>query len=451
MDNLTEIGSTGLRRWGGHIHEERLNELKGTRWIRTILEMENDPVVGAILFSIEMLIRQVEWTVEPFEETSSDVEVAEFVNSCLHDMNTSWTDTLAEILTMLPYGWSYFEVVHKIRNGPDAKGHHRSKYTDGRIGWRKWGSRAQETLWKWEFDEGGGINGLWQLAPPNFKTVYIPIEKALLFRTSVRKGSPEGRSILRTAYRPWYFMRKIQNHEGVGIERDLTGLPVGYVPSDLLSSDAPPEKVATRNAMLETLMRIKRDEQEGLLWPGDRDDSGNRITELTLLSSGGSRQHDTDSIIRRYEQRIAMSVLADFIMLGHERVGTNSLSRDKTNMFVTAIGAWLDNIADTINRHAIPRLLEVNGMDLTRCPSLAHGEVSKVSIEELGDYVSKLSGTGAITFDNEMERHLRQQADMPPLADTEERDRTQQAQTVTANEEMAMVEAAQRIMAREQW
>jgi len=38
------------------------------------------------------------------------------------------------------------------------------------------------------------------------------------------------------------------------------------------------------------------------------------------MSAAGSRQIDTDKIIRRYEQRIATSMLADFI-LGRERLG----------------------------------------------------------------------------------------------------------------------------------
>ena len=62
-----------------------------------------------------------------------------------------------------------------------------------------------------------------QLAPPSYKQVVIPMEKCLLFRTQTHKNNPEGRSILRNAYRSWYFKKRIEEIEGVGIERDLAG------------------------------------------------------------------------------------------------------------------------------------------------------------------------------------------------------------------------------------
>ena len=61
-----EIGRIGQKRWGGIFYEEFLPELHGRRGINAYSEMsENDDIVGAVLFSIEMLIRQVTWYVQP--------------------------------------------------------------------------------------------------------------------------------------------------------------------------------------------------------------------------------------------------------------------------------------------------------------------------------------------------------------------------------------------------
>jgi hypothetical protein len=49
-----------------------------------------------------------------------------------------------------------------------------------------------------------------QMAPPRYQTTVIPIEKSLLFRTSIAKGNPEGVSLLRTAYRSWYFKKRLE-------------------------------------------------------------------------------------------------------------------------------------------------------------------------------------------------------------------------------------------------
>src|SRR5262245_15616143 len=144
--DLTELGRTGLKQYSGYIQEEFLRELQGERWRRVIKQMiDNDPTIGAILYAIQMRIRQVEWDIRPASESQEDVDNAEFVDECLKDMSSSWADTLSEILSFLPWGWSYLELVYKVRGGMDtddpAK---RSVFNDGKIGWRKWAIRSQD-------------------------------------------------------------------------------------------------------------------------------------------------------------------------------------------------------------------------------------------------------------------------------------------------------------------
>jgi hypothetical protein len=461
------LGTTGLNRQGGRIYEEPLVALNGPRWRKIVREMsEQDAIIGAILFVAEMLIRQVEWTVEPFSDgtTTTDAdgkttqaispdaqEHATFIEDCLYDMADTWDDTLAEILTMLPWGFAPLEVTMKRRE-------------DRSIGWAGWGIRAQDTVDEWQFDEDGNVTGIWQLAPPKYQRVLIPIEKCLLFRTTSRKGNPEGRSILRSAYRSWYMKKNIENIEGVGIERDLAGLPVAYVPPNILSSNATSDETAMLTSIKEIVTNIRRDEQEGVVWPLAYDDNGNKLFDLALLSTGGARSFDTDKIIGRYDQRIAMTVLADFILLGHEKVGSFSLSSDKTNLFGTALSAWLDSIAETVNRFAIPKLMRLNGWPADQLPRLVHGDLERVSMAELADYVSKLTGSNVIVADDDLERHMRQQADLPepgtprnppeaamPEDDPSEDDPGEEPQEDKPKDDAemaAMLQAAARILAR---
>ena len=102
MANSKEIGRIGQRRYGGTIYEEFLHELRGKRGIEVYREMsENDDIVGAILFAIEMLVRQCDWNIEPGGDTAKDKEAAEFVESCMNDMQDTWIDTISEILSFL--------------------------------------------------------------------------------------------------------------------------------------------------------------------------------------------------------------------------------------------------------------------------------------------------------------------------------------------------------------
>lgn len=405
-----EIGRIGQRRYGGTIYEEFLHELRGTRGIEVYREMsENDDVVGAILFAIEMLVRQCDWNIEPGGDTAKDKEAAEFVESCMHDMQDTWTDIISEILSFLTYGWSFHEIVYKRRMGNTKNPTTKSKYTDGLIGWKKLPIRAQETLYRWEYDNEDNLLGMTQMPPPDFGTYTIPMSKALLFRTKSRKNNPEGRSILRNAYRSWYFKRRIQEIEGIGIERDLAGLPVMHAPEGLdIWDDAIDENKRTRIALENMVKSIRRDEMEGVVLPAGY--------ELELLSSGGTRQFDTNAIINRYDTRIAMTVLADFIFLGHSETGSWALSSDKTELFAMAIGAFLDIICETFNSQGIPALIDINGEHfkcITDYPKMTHGDIEDADITKVSTFVKDMTGIGILVPDDGLEDYIRQVGNLP--------------------------------------
>lgn len=417
--DLSEIGSTGLRRSGGTVFEEFLPVLRGKRGSKVYRQMaDNDPVVGSILYAIEKIILRLDWKVNPSSTELVDVEAAEFVESCIYDMSDSWDSTLSSILSMLVFGYAYQEVVYKIRGGNSKDPTRRSAFTDGRVGWRKWAIRAQETHNNWIFDKDGGCQGFEQVDPYGGGIHRIPIEKALLFRTSTQKNNPEGKSLLRSAYRPWYFKTRIEEIEAIGIERDLAGLPVAYVPPEYLSSTATADQQAVLAAIQSIVQNVKRNEQEGIVFPQVYNESGNKLFDITLLSTGGSRQFDTDKVISRYDQRIAMSVLSDFILLGSERVGSFALGSSKIDLWTMAVDAICKSIAEVINQHAIPKLLILNGMKLEKTPEIVYSEVSHIELGEISDYVAKLVNAGVITPDAGTESYLRGLAGLPAKEET---------------------------------
>lgn len=426
MNKAKEIGRVGQRRYGGTFYEEFLYDLRGKRGIAVYNEMENnDDIVGAFLFGLEMLVRQCAWNIEPGGGTAKDKEAAEFVESCMNDMQDTWTDTISEILSFLTYGWSYHEIVYKRRVGNAKDPRMKSKYNDGLVGWRKLPIRAQETLYRWEYDSEDNLLGMTQQPPPGFETYTIPIEKALLFRTKSRKNNPEGRSILRNAYRPWYFKRRIQEIEGIGIERDLAGLPVMHGPEGLdLWNENDEDAMRILSALEDMVMSIRRDEKEGIVLPHGY--------ELELLSSGGVRQFDTNAIINRYDTRIAMTVLADFIFLGHDKTGSWALSSDKTKLFAVAIGTFLDIICETFNRQGIPALIDINGQHfagITEYPKMTHGDIEDDDIVKVATFVKDMTGIGVLVPDDGLEDYIRQVGHLPErTSNTREPDRARQEQ-----------------------
>lgn len=412
---LVEIGSTGLEQTGGRIHEEFLPELQGKRAIQAFKEMsQNDATVGAMLFAVEMLIRQVEWRVEPASEDAGDVEVAEFVDGCFEDMSATWDDTLSDILTMLPFGFSLLEEVYKVRNGRAIDPSLGSKFDDGRIGWKKLPTRAQETIESWVFEpETQELLGVIQVARPRWQTVEIPMSRLLLFRPTAHKANPEGRSVLRSAYRSYFFKKRIEEIEAIGIERDLAGMPTALVPPAILATNATPEQKQLLAKIEEMVRNVRRDQKEGLIFPLARDEKGNLTFEFKLLSTGGRRQFDTGKILDRYARNILSTMLADFIMLGQGATGSFALAESKTELFAVAIGSFLDAIAAVFNRFAIPRLLRLNTFTFDEPPVLTHGDIESIDIEKLSESVLRFSNAGMDFSDEATQRHIRTQLGFP--------------------------------------
>jgi hypothetical protein len=412
----TILGTTGLRQTGGFVSEERLQQLAGDRALTVYREMrDNSSAVGALLFVLEMLARETEYRVEAGGESAEDTKAKELIETSLEDMSQSWDDTLGEILSCVWAGFSYHELVYKVRQGQHREPGKSSRYDDGLLSWRKWPIRAQETRWRWEFADDGGLRGMHQLDPSSGTYAFIPIEKSLLFRLFAYKNNPEGRSLLRNAYRPWFFLKRVQEYEAIGIERDLAGLPVIYLPAEVMASETDHEKYR------KLVSDIKRNEQAGVTLPSDLwADTDKKQYELTLLTSGGERQVPTDPVVKRYESDILKTAIADFIQLGNQEVGARSLGDTKAKLFTTSVNGMLDAVAGVINRHAIPRVIALNALPVEQPPRLVFDDVKFEDVVSWAEAVAKLTGAGMPLFpDPVVENVARAKLDFPVLTEDE--------------------------------
>ena len=420
----SEMGTTGLREFSGVLYEEILLALRFPNATRVYREMsDNDPIIGASLFAIEMMIRQVDWTFTPASESSEDQEKADFCISLMDDMEKPWTEVINDILSFLPYGFAINELVYKRRYGSREDRRFDSKYSDGYFGWRKLPTRAQDTVSRWIFDEPvdgvsrGELRGFVQQPPNGGKDITIPIDKFLLFRVNSRKDNPESVSVLRNAYRPWFFKKRIEEYEAIGIERDLAGLPIAFIPPSYMSNDASPSDKQVYASIQNLVANVRNNEQAGIVFPMAYDETGNKLFDFKLLGQSGSgKNFDTQVVIQRYNSNIAQTMLADFILLGQQSVGSFALSSNKTKLFSTAIGAWLDTIAEVFNNQALPRLWDMNGWDKSSMPMLTYSDIEKQDPAILADYFSKLVSAGAIQPDVGLEDWLRGTVDAPEAA-----------------------------------
>lgn len=420
---MKPLGVTGAKAAADRTFQtEFLPDLRGKLALQKFQEMrENDPVVGAILTAIEMKLRGVPWRAEPADDTPAAREMADFVEEVFEDMESSWDDAQTNALTMLPYGWSVLEPVYKRRGGPrQTDPSRRSRYSDGRIGLRTLSPRPQLSLWEWAFD-GDDLLGMIQAPLGRGQRIFIPTERMLHFRTASVYNSPNGRSILRNAFKPYYFASQIESVEAIAIDRELNGMPMARIPSEYLSSDATADQTAFVDQLKNILVNLRRNEQASVIIPSDMqvDEDGklsnHPLVDIKLIASEGTRDIDTDRVIKRYRQDIARTVLADFVMLGQSDKGSFALSKDKTDLFIESLIGYTEMLAGPINDRLLPTLWNLNGFNPDLMPRWRPGRVAPVDLEELGKYISDLAGAGFPLFPNgPLQEYLADQAGLPP-------------------------------------
>jgi hypothetical protein len=429
-----EMGVTGLKQTYGYVYQDPNKGLVGVRKIHVYDEMMQDAIVGGVLYSIEALLLNVTWRVEPASKTAKDGKNAEFLESCMEDMVFSWKNTLREIYSYLRYGFACHEIVYKYRKGDNNDPAKYSKYNDGKIGWAKLPLRSQESILngRWYFGPHGEILGAQQWAPPLYEKIDLPINKMLLFRTTPLNNNPEGVSILRSANRAYYFKKNMENIEAIGIERNLSGIPVIKAPIEIFADTASAGEKALLEQCKKIVTGLKRDEQAGVVMPQSFDADGNERFTLTLLSSPGTVQHDTSKIIQRYAMEIATSMLADFLLLGQSASGTQALATEKIEVFSTALSSWLGIVADEFNKRAVPQLFSVNGIK-GELPKLVPGEITTKAINEFMSNLRNLAVSGLTLFpDNTLENFVREKLNLPKITTSEGEKRDTKAMEMAA-------------------
>ena len=129
---------------------------------------------------------------------------------------------------------------------------------------------------------------------------------------------------------------------------------------------------------------------------------------MKLLSTGGRRQFDTDAVVGRYSQQTAMVVLADLILLGHEKVGSKALGVSKLELFLLVLTAWLDEVGAVVNEYGVSRLMKLNGVLGDHWPILGHDEIAETDLEAVAAFLREYAGAGGVVDDALEDRPARE-------------------------------------------
>lgn len=412
-----ELGVTGLRAVGNQvIEDEQAVALVFPQSISTFQKMKTDPIISGSLFMIKQFVRKVDWNVKPYggvKATQDDKDKAEFISDALFKhMDRSFDQLISDICSFIENGFAFHEPVYKVHKGG--------------IVWKDIASRHASSIKGFKFNAKGGVEAVEQyvinpsasmFSYNTTSTVDLPYDRLLHFRTDSEKNNPLGKSILKNAYKSWYFKSKLEEFEAIGVEREMNGLPKIEIPIEYFNADPveEPEKYQVLQEFIRMGTNARNNEQACVLLPSDVDENGNKLFTFDLVASKGTRSLDTSKIIERYDFRIAQSLLADFLLMGSSSSGSFALSNNKVTVFMRSLEAYLEVISEQFNRRAIPKLYELNGWDSSRTCTLKHRPISAPTLGEIADFLQK--SAAFITPDKTLENALRLRADLPERDD----------------------------------
>jgi phage gp29-like protein len=139
--------------------------------------------------------------------------------------------------------------------------------------------------------------------------------------------------------------------------------------------------------------------------------------KLETPQSGRSNL-DANTPIVRHKLDIMTSVLCDFLTMGHTSRGAQNLADTKVDLFMQAVEAWLNAIAAVINRHGLPRLWALNGMDRDLMPEIVPDLAQRVDLDVFSNMILRLSQAGMPLFpDPDLEQYVRDTAGLPDISE----------------------------------
>lgn len=401
---LSEIGYNGLKVTNGRIQEELKRELEFPHSVITYKQMGYDSAVASALSYYEHMMLKAAFTFKPHQKaTEEEKEYATFMKECIDDMDHSWQDFIQEVSSMNTYGFCVNEIVLRLRKR--SKG---SKYNDGKVGIKKLPIRSQDSISEWEYNDDNDLIGLKQKVAKltrsggiNMRSLgeefRLPREKFLLFRLGKKKDSPVGESPLKACYYAWKYKTTCEELEAVGLSRDLSGVPIAWIPPQTMASNADAETKQQYQEWKNIVQNIGSNQQAGMVLPLMYDETSKQpMFKFELLKNEGGKAYDTTAIKQYYSNAIFTALSADILLMGQTTTGSYALSSTKQTLSAIAIEAKLKEICNVINQQLIPLIANYNDWEMTRLPYIEVEDLEAVSLEEVGKYLQRTASTGIL-------------------------------------------------------
>lgn len=402
-------GGDGVQAYGGYlVSDERRPELVAPRkWI-TYANAYNTAVIATGIRYRSGLLGGAKWHADPNPRGGADAQRAvDIVQQGLIDaqMSRPWNAVVRKASLYTFSGFSLFEWT--IRRRPD----------DGMVVFSELGHRPQHTIDRWNKpSEQEPWDAVHQLTHAGNSFV-IPRNRLLYCWDDLLTDQPDGVGLLRHVIELVRRLNVYEGLEGLGLETDLRGMPVGRAPIKALKAEAESKlgsgaTEAQINAYVDTRIANLRNALANIVKSPEKlqylllDSSTyvgadpNTISSVQrwavdLLQGGAAGLQEVDKAIQRLQQEIARVLGIEFALMGGGSSGSRAMHADKTSMLNMSLQTTLTEIGAFATRDLVWPLVALNGLDPDTCaPTLVAEPIAMDDVVAVCQALQALGASG---------------------------------------------------------
>ena len=383
---------------------------------KTYRQMKLDPMIGGSLSFIKSLISKTPYRVKAAKgSTAAQKKIVKAMNDSLGNTVYGKKRLLDNILSMLEYGGSMFEVVAE-------------KDSNGIWVYKTISPIHLSTVNRFTFNGGELVKV--ELNPAlNDGTIVqeatqqeVSGKKIMLFRLESDQDFPLGKSLLYGCYTAWKTKSILNEYTTIGAAKNLStvvkvSLPMEYINS-YLNDPTSNEALYTQN-LLQQVENLHAGKSCYAVIPSDLSSGGQALFNISSVdSNAGSNTFNSEVSIERYNREMLFNLQTSVLALGSNSQGSFSLAENST----TLLGLFVQNIFDTVAddfSKSIKMLWTMNGADMNKLPTLVFDELDEVDLKTFAESWSKLVSVSAVTNTPETEQAIREEFKMPLLPDVQ--------------------------------
>jgi hypothetical protein len=376
-----EMGYSSPSPFTAWTRDERVAELRDQVGIRTYYDMKRaDGTIRGALRLLKTPVMAARWFVEPASDSALDKSIAAFVEDNLFNkLNLPWYRVLEDALLMCEYGYMPLEKVYDIDS-------------DGKMILKKLAPRHPLDIQEWVYDAQGGPNGI-VMNPTEangWESIQIPIEKLVVFVLEQEAGDMRGISILRSAYKHYFYKDTLYKIDAIQKERHGIGVPIIKIPLGASAAD-----------------RLLADDLGRNLRTNERAHISLPMNWEVMFAKLEGQPVDCLPSIAHHNDQIMANILAPFY-------NDPTATETAMNMFYKGTRYVAATVAETFNRYVIKQLVDFN-YSRGKYPILRARRIGENEDLRTWSFAFRnLVGTQAIIPDDKLEAFLRTELDLPP-------------------------------------